>query len=262
MKFPLKKNQALLIGILLFCLLFLNFYRNQAKNFLYSVFSPFQKVFWRTGQDFSDFIFLFLEIKKQQKENDFLKLKNQELLSQQIRFKETEKENEALRKALGIELQKDFELAFSNVISKDIFEDLILIDKGFQQGISEGLPVITEQRVLLGRVSQVFQDFSKVSLISHKKSNFSAKIQDKEIQGMVKGEGNFNLSFELVLKTEQIEQGDILVTSQLGGIFPQGLLVGQIEKVEKRDIEPFQKAKINPFFEIEKIEKVFLIKEW
>jgi rod shape-determining protein MreC len=52
------------------------------------------------------------------------------------------------------------------------------------------------------------------------------------------------------------------VTSALGGIFPKGLLVGKIKEVKKSDIEPFQKTKIEPFFQLKKIRKIIHIKQF
>jgi len=60
------------------------------------------------------------------------------------------------------------------------------------------MPVITEEKVLLGRIEEVYRNFSKVMLISNKKSSFDAEVQGKDVTGLVKGRGNFNLILDLV----------------------------------------------------------------
>ena len=191
-------------------------------------------------------------------------LENQELLSQVVALGNLKKENKTLREALGIELQKDFKLTLSQIIGKDISQDLILIDKGAKDGIAEDMPVITEQRVLIGRISEVYEGFSKVMLISHKGSSFDAKIQkeEKDITGVIRGQGSFRILLDLIPSEENLVQEDIVVTSVLGGIFPERLLVGKIKQIKRSDVEPFQQAEIEAFFDISQIETLFIILEF
>ena len=79
---------------------------------------------------------------------------------------------------------------------------------------------------------------------------------------MVKGKGNLGLYLDLIPKEEEISEGDFVVTSVLGGIFPQGLLVGQIKKVEKSDIEPWQTAEIKSSFQLKDLDNLFIISEF
>ncbi len=157
---------------------------------------------------------------------------------------------------MGIGLQKEFKLALAQVIGKDISQDSILINKGVQDGLLKNMPIITEQNVLVGRVSEVYDRFSKVMLISHKDSSLDAGL------GIVRGQGNFNLLFDLIPREQEIFQEDIVVTNGLDNDFPKGLLVGQIKEVKKSDLEPFQQAEIEPAFNISRLEKVFIILEF
>jgi len=137
-----------------------------------------------------------------------------------------------------------------------------LINKGSEDGILEKMPVITQQKSLVGKISEVYKNFSKVMLVSNKKCAFDAKIQEKNISGLVKGKGNFKILLDFVPQNEKISQEDIVITSSLGGLFPAGLLVGQIEEVKKSDIEPFQQVKIKPIFNIKEINFLFVITEY
>ena len=160
---------------------------------------------------------------------------------------------------MNLGLEKDFKLTLVQVIGKDISQDLLLINKGAKDGLAKNLPVITEQKNLVGRISEVYDDFSKVMLISDKDSSFDAKISEQEIFGVVKGKGGLNLFIDRVPQDKEIKSGDILVTSVLGGVFPAGLLVGEIKEVKKSDLEPFQQAEISPFFDIGKLGNLFVI---
>ncbi len=79
---------------------------------------------------------------------------------------------------------------------------------------------------------------------------------------MIKGEGNLRILFDLIPREENLSQNDIIVTSVLGGVFPKGLLVGKIKKINKSDVEPFQQAEIESFFNIKDIESLFIITEY
>ena len=118
---------------------------------------------------------------------------------------------------------------------------------------------MTQQKVLIGKIDEVYENFSKVQLISNKKSSLDGKILGGEIQGLVKGAGNFKVSFDLVPQYEEVKEGELLTTTALGGVFPAGLLVGHVKSVKKSDIEPFQQMEISPSFNITQLDYLFII---
>lgn len=248
---------VIIAGVLV--ILLLNFYQKEAKNFFYKISEPIQKVFWRAGDRVSDFFETVFEIKNLKKEADSLKLKNQELLAKITILEELKNENEILRQALNINLAKEFSLSLAQVIGKDISQDFILINKGSKDGISENFPVISQQKILLGKISEVYKDYAKVMLISNKESSFDGKIIEKETLGQVLGKGSFKVLFDLISPEQEITEGDLVETSALGGTFPKGLLVGQITEVKRSDVQPFYQAEISPFFDLGKLEMVFVV---
>lgn len=262
MKFSSKKRRFLiLIVIAVLLIVLLNLFQKEVRGFFYYISCPIQKSFWGVGDRVSNFFESFIRIKSLKKDADELKLKNQELLSQITILQEQKKENDILREALGIGLQKEFKLALAQIIGKDISQDSILINKGSKDGILKDMPVITQQKALVGKISEVYNNFAKVMLIFNKKSSFDALVQkgEKDISGAIKGEGNFRILFDLVPREENLSQNDIIVTSVFGGVFPKGLLVGKIKKINKSDLEPFQQAEIEPLFDISQAEILFII---
>jgi len=259
MRFSLKKNKVLIIIIGLLIIISLNFYQKEIKGFFYSFSTPIQKFLWQKGQKASNFFEAIIKINSLKKEIEDLKLENQKLLSEIAFSREVKRENEALREALEIGLKEEYNLVFTEIISKDLSEDYILINKGSEEGVSEGQPVVTGSKVLLGKISEVSKNFSRVMLISNKKSFLDAKIQDREIQGVIEGRGNFLLSLCHIPQDKEIQTGDLVVTTSLGGIFPKGLLVGKVNEVERSDVKPLQEAKISPLFDLTQLENVFII---
>jgi len=121
------------------------------------------------------------------------------------------------------------------------------------------LPVITSQKVLVGKVGEAYDNFSEVILIYNKESSFDAKIQDKNVSGLIKGKGNLQLLLDLIPLDKEISAGDIVVTSALSGDFPEGILVGKVKSVKKNELEPFQQAEIIPSFDFKEIDQLFII---
>jgi len=259
MRFSRIKNKVLIILIIIILIFLLNFFQKEVKSFFYFISSPIQKTLWTAGDNISDFFGGIIESKKIKEENEELESRNQELLVEIASLRELKKENETLRGALNIGLNKDFKLAFTQIISKDISQDFILINKGSKDGLSKDLPVITSQKLLVGRINEVYDHFSKVILISNKEGSFDAKISGNEVYGVVKGKGDLRVVLELVPRESEIKEGDLVVTTSLGGIFPSGILVGQIKKIRKSDIEPFQDAEIGNSFNIKNSEGLFVI---
>lgn len=249
------------------------------KNFFYNISFPAQNFFWGAGHRVSGFLGGIGDINNLKKEIESLRSKNQELIYQNAQLINLAQENKTLREALGIGLEKEFKLSLTEVIGKDISQDSILVHRGARDGISSGMAVITGQKALVGRVSEVYGNFSRVTLISNKESSFNAEIQascfapgcvgtvgnfseikeGRDVSGVVKGKGNFKVFIDLIPQEKEIKEGDVIITSPLGGVFPKGLVVGQISKILKSDIDPFQQAQINPAFNIQEIESLFII---
>lgn len=282
MRFFSKKLKFLIIIVIVIAVvLLMNFFQKEVRNFFYSISFPVQRTFWQAGDNLSDFLKAIIRTKSLKNEVDELVLKNQELLAQVVTLSTLKEENETLRKALEIELQKDFKLTLAQIISKDISSDFILIDKGADDGISKDMPVITETKILLGKVSEVYKNFSKVMLISNKESFFDVNVigslneikqeekeqeeieqEKKDICGIIKGGGNLKILLDFIPRDKEVCQGDIVVTSSLRGVFPVALLVGQVREIRKKDIESFQQGEIEPFFNLERINYLFVITEY
>ncbi|XOA43168.1 MAG: rod shape-determining protein MreC [Candidatus Nealsonbacteria bacterium] len=264
--FPQSKlhSQRLKVGIIIFIIISLFLFNlspfsERIKNFFYSLSEPVQKWLWEKGGGISDFFEMILRMKRLEQENEKLKLENQELKSKDTKLEQLRRENETLRTALNLNLQEEFKLIISQVIGKEIAGDYLIIDKGSEDGIAFGFPVITQQKSLVGKVIQVYESTSKIQLLTSKDNSFDVEIFEKEIYGLAEGKGNFNLLLELIPREKEINLTDKIITTTLGGNFPEGLLVGEIKKVKKSDVASFQEAEIQPAFDIREIDYLFLI---
>ena len=253
------KIGIIVLIIISFFLLNLPSFSQRIRNFFYSISEPIQKWLWQKGGGVSDFFDWLFKAKGVWQENENLKLENKELIAKIIGLEQLRGENEVLRTALDLGLEEEFELIISEVIGKEIAEDYLIIDKGSKDGIAFGFPVISERKSLVGKVVQVYETTSKIQLLTSENSSFDAKIFEKEVYGLVKGRGNFNLSLEFIPREEEINVRDKVITTSLGGNFPKGLLVGEIKEVKKSDIASFQEALLEPGFNSKELDYLFLI---
>jgi len=255
----LKIGAIVILLIAFFVVLNLTGFSKEVKNFFYFISAPIQKTFWEAGDSVSDFFEAVSEIRNLKKENENLELGIQELNAEIAMLRDLEKENRVLREALALGLQEEFKMVFAQITGKDIAQDSILIDKGLKHGISRDKPVITQQKVLVGKISDVYDNFSRVMLISNKESAFSVNIQMTDVKAIAKGRGGLQLFLDFVPRDVEIRDGDRVVTTALEGIFPKGLLIGYVKEIEKSDLEPFQRAEIHSAFNLKELESVFVI---
>ncbi|MBU3942700.1 rod shape-determining protein MreC [Patescibacteria group bacterium] len=258
-----KKNSFFVwIVLIILILVGLNIFQKEVKSFFYSISAPIQNVFWKGGESTSNFFWGILTSGSLKERADELEKRNQALFSQIISLKEIEEENQTLRTALNLGLDSDYSLTLTKIIGKDISQDYILINKGGENGILENMPVITEEKVLVGKISEVYDKFSKVMLISNPKSSLDAKIISSSISGVIKGLGNLTIFFDLLSREEIVNNEDIVITDSISGIFPENLLIGRIKRVIKNDVESFQQAEVESAFNLSSAENLFVITEF
>lgn len=262
----LNRGMNFRIGVIIFiiiAILVLNLspFSKSVKGFFYSLSETIQVWLWEKGIKTSALFQGFLKADDLTKENMFFKSENQKLLGQNIELEQLKKENESLRIALGLGIEQEFNLEIAQIIAKEMFNDYLVINKGFNDGIRIGFPVITENKVLVGRISELYENISEVELLSSKNNSFDIEIFEKEIYSLAKGSGDFKIVLDLILKEENIEIGDKVISSVIGGNFPGGLLIGEIQDIEKSDTVAFQQAQVKPSFNINDFKTLFIISD-
>lgn len=253
--------------ILILVIGFLNIFQSQVRNSFYTIASPISKSFWKSGNATFGFFTSFLPSESVKKENIILRQENQNLLSRLALLQDSLRQNHLAQEALQVAKENSFTLSLAHIIALDLRGDFVLIDKGSEDGISENMPVISGEKVLYGKVHQVYKNFSKVMLISNSTSVLDVKIQKDEpdktpVYGAVKGTGAGSLYLDLVSSDSQINEEDVLITSALEGFFPRNLLVGQIIAKDKNDLKPFQTAQVQHFFDVKNTDTLFVITDY
>ena len=195
------------------------------------------------------------------RENDALRSENRQLVSTRLKISELEKENDFLRKELGVAKRKNLEVVLVRIFHRQLDgqSSTSLVDAGANEGIKAGMPVIFDGEVLYGLVKEVYADSALVYLITDPRISLNVKIVDSEIMGRSKGALSDGLSLELVANQEEVKPGQLVVTSGLDGL-PGALVVGRIKTNQANRGGLFQKIEIEPQFPSLMVEKAFVLK--
>ena len=134
----------------------------------------------------------------------------------------------------------------------------IIINRGTRDGVARGMPVTTELG-LVGRIILVSANAAQVQLINDENSAVSARLQATRAHGSIIGQASGVLRLTMVDLDEVIEQGDLVITSGLGGNFPPDIVVGQVTSVRQFEFELFQEAEVRSLFDLNTLELVLVI---
>ena len=120
------------------------------------------------------------------------------------------------------------------------------------------MPVVSSQG-LVGRVAAVTADGARVQLITDPDTAINVRIQPSGAEGLLQGSITGDLTIEAIAQDAKINNGDLVLTSGLGGNYPPDMLIGQISGVRQRPVELFQTASVEPVADFSQLEIVLVI---
>ncbi len=138
----------------------------------------------------------------------------------------------------------------------------VILDKGTGDGVAKGQAVVYKNSIV-GTISEINPGFSKVLLVTDPSVTSTARTQETNALGVVKGQSNGELVFDNVLLSDSLKIGDLVITngdqSLDGKGYPPGLLLGKINSVDKNPSALFQKASIQSLIDPSKLRMVFIL---
>jgi rod shape-determining protein MreC len=134
----------------------------------------------------------------------------------------------------------------------------IVINKGLRDGVKKDMPVVTWEGVV-GKVMRTSPGSSIILLVIDRNSSIDVLVQRTRARGIVEGDGGSRCQLQHVPRTDDIEAGDHLITSGLGGIFPKGLSMGDVVRVERKEYGLFQEVEVRPSADFSRLEEVMVI---
>ncbi|MBW2148493.1 MAG: rod shape-determining protein MreC [Deltaproteobacteria bacterium] len=194
------------------------------------------------------------------RENIKLEQLVRELESEISELREAELENQRLRELLDFKDRLVWRTVPARVIGEDAsgWFRIILIDKGKSSGIQRRMPVVAAGG-LVGHVLESSALVSKVLLITDRNSALDSRIQRTRARGILEGNSSGGCVLKYLLQTDNVMPGDHVISSGMGGIYPDGLPLGFVSSIRKSKSGLYQVAEVTPHVDFSKLQEVLVI---
>lgn len=194
-------------------------------------------------------------------ENIQLRVENSQLQAQIVELQQRLAETNVLSALLDFaRANPENRYQAAAVIARDPspFLHYIIINRGSDNGLRRGMPVVTQQG-LIGRVDAVTAGAARVMLITDPGSSINVRLEPSRADAVLRGQITGDLSLEMIPQDANVQPGDLVLTSGVGGGYPQNILIGQVTGVRSREQDIFKSASIQAVVDFTQIEIVLVI---
>lgn len=239
-----------------------------AEDLLLTGLSPVQGFFSKVGRRAYTFFQGMFDYERVLAENEMLREEIAARDNLNYQLLELQKENYRLKEMLGFEKRVKYALLPAEVISRDPSHwfETITINKGYADGVKKDMAVVTS-RGLVGNIYFVSKNSSQVLMLTDSRRAVSALVQRSREPGsigIIEGypEKNGYLRMVNLPPEANIQTGDTIISSGLGGVFPKGLVIGHVIEVGKDQYGLLQQALVTPAVNFNRLEEVFIVIEY
>jgi rod shape-determining protein MreC len=199
-------------------------------------------------------------VKDLARDNAQLERENADLRQRLAADAETRRDNELLRKQLGLEVARASRQVAAEVTAfqPDSYRQFITINKGTKAGLAVGMAVVSEG-VLVGTIAEAYETTARIMLVTDPEFKLTAKDQDTGATGIVRGQLGSGLLLDKIGQTDTVRPGDTVTTDGLSGIVPPGLYIGQVESVDTRANVVFQSAQVATSLKASRLRFVYVV---
>jgi rod shape-determining protein MreC len=196
-----------------------------------------------------------------EEENRRLRTELSKLLKEQQAWQEAFRENQRLLTLLAVKEKEQQYITAARVIARgtDQWSHTLILDKGLSDGIKKDMVAITDKG-LVGKISDVSPSYAYLLLLTDINFSAASRLQENRTEGILSGTGFRTCQLKYIPYEEELKQGAAVITSGLDSIFPEGIPLGYISKVSKRESGIFQYIEVIPFVDNTKIEVVAIIR--
>jgi len=238
-----------------------------ASRSLTTVLVPVERALAGVGGAVSSFTEAISQIQQLRTDNARLRGEVDRLTLENVRLREQAIAATQATKLEAVARSIPLETIAAPVIARDPSGVLqtILIGTGSDEGVRVGNVVVSDQGVV-GRVSEVGSDYSKVLLITDPASTVSAIVQGSRATGIVRGQYGDTLVMEWILQTEQVQVGDAVITAglavgtELRSLYPKGLVIGRVVALDRAENSAYKRAIVLPGVDLRRLEQVLIVK--
>jgi rod shape-determining protein MreC len=260
------RRYGILLAVLLVSLLLLTVQTRgggtgRAGELVAIAVTPVQSLLVRIHRGALGFWANYVDWKSVRRENEQLRGENEQLRVDALQAAETRAENARLRRLLVLRDRLPLATVAGEVIGREAggWVRSLTVNRGRGDGIAQQTPVIVPEG-LVGRVVQVHRGAAVIQLLNDPASTVGAVVQRTRTAGLVEGDAGGAVRFKFMARDgASVTPGDLVVTSGLGTLFPKGLPVGRVARIEDKGSALFHFAVLAPVVDFSRVEEVLLV---
>ena len=194
------------------------------------------------------------------RENEALRELNLALSDEVSRLREGKLENLRLRQLLNLKELGEHRYIGANIVGKNLqlLRNTITLDVGENEGVQVNMPIVSE-RGLVGKVISTTGHYSIGQILLNKDVRVSAKVQRSRVDGIIRWDGGHHLLLQNVARTDDVQTGDLVITSDYSAFFPKGIKVGVVSETRPLPGSLFQAVTVKPGVDFTALEEVFVM---
>jgi rod shape-determining protein MreC len=234
--------------------------RSWLEHALLEIAAPVQKAITRPVVFVRDTWQRYVALVDLEEENRELRAEIARLEQEGLQFREALVVSGQLRRIAQMRREFDVPLLPSQVVGQDAspWSHALLLDRGRSAEVRSGMPVMVDQG-LVGLVNATTPHAARAMLILDRRSAVDGMIQRSRARGLVRGLGSGDLEFVFMVRGDDVQVGDEVITSGVGGVYPKGVRVGTITSVKAEREQLLHTARVKPAVDFGRLEQVFVV---
>lgn len=248
---PRPATRLLFFAVLSMLLLFIDAryrYLESTRSALSIVLFPLQRLATLPGLVGQRAGNYFVTQRSLLEENKVLRQQHQLDAAQAAQLQAVQQENQQLRSLLALAQRGDFSVQATEIVyaERDVFKRRVLVNKGADANVQAG-QVVMDEVGIIGQVTRIYPWLAEVTLITEKDHAVPVQVLRNGLRTIVFGTGDTShLSLRYIPVSSDIQNGDVLVTSGIDGVYPQGIPVARVERIERDAAYPFARVTCLP----------------
>jgi rod shape-determining protein MreC len=229
------------------------------ESVVLSISKPFQQVTTWTTRQFRGLWDNYIYLVHLQQENQRLREELRWIQQENHRYIEAYLQYQRLQRLLSFREQTPLDAVTAEVVGRNAnnWTEIIYINRGTRDKVAKGMPVVTHEG-LVGQVIHAAPTLSQVMLLTDFRSGVDALVQRTRASGIVAGRGRSTAELKFLPVGTDLQPGDRVLSSGMGGVFPKGLIIGEVKDVYQNG-QPTQHVEIQPSVEFSHLEEVLVL---
>ena len=225
-----------------------------------TVFGPIQRGLRQAAEPVANLVENVDDFDRVDDENRALRNRIEQLEAEIARAREDQVQFRGREALLAVQEAQDEIFLLAEVVTRDLtgLQDVIGLNRGSNDGVEEGMPVLAEGGSLVGVISEVRRGSSFVRLVTDPDASVRAVHQISRSEGVVRGDTGGTLRVEFVARAAEVQPGHLFLTSGLGGLMPKGIPIGRVTSAEGSAQDVFRRIRLEPLAPLDEVELVLI----